>query len=97
MASEKQIAANRENATKAGVKTPEGKLAVKLNAVSHGIFSKEALLPGVGGSGREAASLEPGRNGVGGLLVVLDYQYAHKAFPEAQNARPSPPPRVLPP
>ena len=46
MASEKQIAANRVNALKAGVKTPEGKMAVRLNAVSHGLFSKEALLPG---------------------------------------------------
>ena len=46
MASEKQIAANQANAAKAGVKTSEGKLAIRLNAVSHGIFSKEALLPG---------------------------------------------------
>ena len=46
MASEKQIAANRENAVNAGVKSPEGKMAVRLNAVSHGLFSKESLLPG---------------------------------------------------
>ncbi len=46
MTTEKQIAANRLNALKAGVKTPEGKLAVRLNAVTHGIFSKDAVLPG---------------------------------------------------
>jgi hypothetical protein len=46
MASEKQIAANRKNALKGGVKIPAGKLAVRSNAVSHGIFSKDAVLPG---------------------------------------------------
>ena len=46
MASEKQIADNRINALKTGVKTPEGKLAVRFNAVSHGIFSKDAVLLG---------------------------------------------------
>jgi hypothetical protein len=46
MASEKQIQANRINAQKAGVKTEEGKAAIRVNAVSHGFFSKEVLLPG---------------------------------------------------
>jgi hypothetical protein len=46
MASEKQIAANRQNAFKAGVKTAQGKLAVRLNAVSHGLFTQDVLLPG---------------------------------------------------
>ena len=46
MSSEKQIAANRQNALKAGVKTAQGKLAVRLNAVSHGLFTKDVLLPG---------------------------------------------------
>ena len=46
MTSEKQIAANRQNALKAGVKTAEGKLAIRLNAVSHGLFTQDVLLPG---------------------------------------------------
>jgi hypothetical protein len=46
MTSEKQIVANHQNAFNAGVKTPVGKLVTRLNAVSHGIFSKEVLLPG---------------------------------------------------
>jgi hypothetical protein len=55
MASEKQDRANRRNAQKStGPKTPEGKAAVRLNAVRHGLLSKEALLPGED----EAASLE---------------------------------------
>jgi len=45
MASEKQIAANRQNALKAGIKSHQASLAVKSNAVSHGIFSRECLLP----------------------------------------------------
>jgi 23S rRNA G2069 N7-methylase RlmK/C1962 C5-methylase RlmI len=46
LASEKQIIANRINARKGGVKTAAGKKAVRLNAVSYGIFSNEVLLPG---------------------------------------------------
>jgi hypothetical protein len=46
MATEKQIRANRLNALKGGVKTEEGKAAVRLNAVSHGFFCNEVLLPG---------------------------------------------------
>jgi hypothetical protein len=46
MTSEKQIAANRQNALKAGVKTAHGKVAVRLNAVSHGLFTQDVLLPG---------------------------------------------------
>ena len=48
MTSEKQILANRLNALKAGVKTEEGKAAVRLNAVTHGFFSKAVLAPGEG-------------------------------------------------
>jgi len=45
--SEKQIRANRENALKStGPKTPKGKEAVHLNAVTHGLLSQEVLLPG---------------------------------------------------
>lgn len=44
MATEKQIKANRENAKKGGVKTPEGKAIVRYNALKHGLLSKEVLL-----------------------------------------------------
>lgn len=49
MSSEKQIEANRLNALKGGVKTEAGKAAVRLNAVSHGLLSREVLLPGENG------------------------------------------------
>jgi len=39
MATKKQIAANRRNALKGGVKTPEGKAVSRLNARKHGIFA----------------------------------------------------------
>ena len=44
MTTEKQIKANRENAKKGGVKTPEGKAVVRFNALKHGLLSKEVLL-----------------------------------------------------
>jgi hypothetical protein len=47
MTSEKQAQANRQNALKStGPKTPEGKAAVRLNAIKHGLLSRETLLPG---------------------------------------------------
>jgi hypothetical protein len=47
MTSDKKIEANRENALKStGPRTPEGKDAVRLNAMRHGLRSKEVLLPG---------------------------------------------------
>jgi hypothetical protein len=47
MTSEKQAEANRRNALKStGPKTPEGKNAVRLNALKHGLLSQEILLPG---------------------------------------------------
>ena len=50
MASEKQIQANRQNALKStGPRTPEGKAAVRLNALRHGLRSEEILLPGEDG------------------------------------------------
>jgi hypothetical protein len=47
MTSDKQIDANRKNAHKStGPKTPEGKAAVRLNALKHGLLAEETLLPG---------------------------------------------------
>jgi hypothetical protein len=47
MTSEKKAQSNRQNALKStGPKTPEGKAAVRLNALRHGLLSQETLLPG---------------------------------------------------
>ena len=46
MTTKKQIKANRENAKKGGVKTPEGKAIVRYNALKHGLLSREVLLEG---------------------------------------------------
>jgi hypothetical protein len=47
MTSDKQSEANRRNALKStGPRTPEGKDAVRLNALKHGLLSQELLLPG---------------------------------------------------
>jgi hypothetical protein len=47
MTSEKKAQANRQNALKStGLKTPEGKDAVRLNAMKHGLLCQEVLLPG---------------------------------------------------
>jgi hypothetical protein len=46
--SPKQIAANQANAQKStGPKTPEGRATSKMNALKHGIFSKEVLVQGL--------------------------------------------------
>jgi len=46
MASLRQIAANRVNAQEStGPKTPEGKARVSKNALKHGFFSKDVVLP----------------------------------------------------
>jgi hypothetical protein len=46
MPTQKQIAANRQNAQKStGPKTPTGKAAVALNALQHGAFSQHVCLP----------------------------------------------------
>jgi hypothetical protein len=47
MLSDKKLFANRENAQKStGPRTPEGKRMSSQNAVTHGLLSREALLPG---------------------------------------------------
>ena len=46
MTTEKQIIANRINAHTGGVKTDAGKAAIRLNAVTDGIFCHDAVLPG---------------------------------------------------
>src|SRR5215213_4516480 len=47
MTNDKKAEANRRNALKStGPKTPEGKAAVRLNALRHGLLSQEILLPG---------------------------------------------------
>jgi hypothetical protein len=47
MTSEKKAQANRQNALEStGPKTPEGKDAVRLNAMKHGLLCQEVLLPG---------------------------------------------------
>jgi hypothetical protein len=47
MTSERKTEANRRNALKStGPKTPEGKAAVRTNAMRHGLLSREVLLSG---------------------------------------------------
>ncbi len=45
MASERQLAANRNNAQKStGPKTPEGRAAVRVNALKHGLAAKDLVI-----------------------------------------------------
>src|SRR5579862_2920290 len=47
--SEKQIEANRRNAQKSsGPKTPEGRAVSRMNAMKHGILSREVVVQGFG-------------------------------------------------
>jgi hypothetical protein len=46
MTSDKKAGTNRRNAQKStGPKTLEGKAAVRLNALKHGLLSRQTLLP----------------------------------------------------
>ena len=46
MTSKKKAGANRQLALKStGPKTPEGRAAVRLNALTHGLLSQQTLLP----------------------------------------------------
>jgi len=47
--SQKQLAANRRNALKGGVRTAKGKAISRMNALKHGLLSKEVLLKGESG------------------------------------------------
>jgi hypothetical protein len=42
--SKKQLEANKKNAQKGGVNTPEGKAIVKYNALKHGLLAKEVVI-----------------------------------------------------
>ena len=46
MASERQIAANRQNGKKGGPKTPRGKAASSMNRLTHGARSECVIIPG---------------------------------------------------
>ena len=47
MPSERPLAANKKNAQKStGPKTPEGRAAVRLNGVKHGLTAATLVLPG---------------------------------------------------
>ena len=46
MSSQRQIEANRRNGRLGGPKTPEGRQAVRFNALSHGLTAATAVLPG---------------------------------------------------
>ena len=66
MTSARKNEANRRNAQKStGPRTPEGKAAVRLNALRHGLLSEEVLLPGEDGEAlgelgdRLGAELQP--------------------------------------
>ena len=75
MTSDKQTQADRRNALKStGPTTPEGKAAASQNALTHGLLSREVLLPGEDGaalaelSGRLREELRPAGE-LEGLLV----------------------------
>ena len=65
MVSKKQLVANKRNAQKGGVKTAEGKVVVRFNALKHGLLSEEILLTGedeealIGLAERLADALQP--------------------------------------
>ena len=60
MSSATKAAANRQNALKStGPKTPDGKAAVRLNALRHGLLSEEIVLPRGGRSSLKGAHRRP--------------------------------------
>src|SRR6266704_4870925 len=76
MATERQIAANRENAQKStGPKTPEGRAAVRLNGVKHGLCAETLVLPGESEADFEA------------LLVAFEAEHQPETAQEAAIVR----------
>ncbi len=70
----KQVKANRKNALKStGPNTPEGKAAVRLNALKHGLLSRQTLLPDEDGAALAelAESLRAALRPVGALEDLL--------------------------
>ncbi len=65
--SKKQLEANRKNAQKGGVKTPEGKEVVKHNALKHGLLAKEVVIT----VGEDAECLEEFNALLGDLKTQL--------------------------
>ena len=53
MPSERQLNANRRNAALGGPKTPEGRAAVRFNALVHGLCADTPVLPGEDGKAFE--------------------------------------------
>ena len=83
MATEKQIAANRQNAKKSsGPRTSEGRAKVALNALKHGLLAKAALLPDEDGAAfqRFADDLLTGLQPVGALESLLAEQIVNLAW-----------------
>src|SRR6478752_1261687 len=60
LTSKRQTVANRANARRStGPKSPEGKHAVRLNGLRHGLLSRDVVLPG-----EDAAGFEELRNAI---------------------------------
>jgi hypothetical protein len=76
MISEKQLRANKENAKKGGVKTAEGKVLVRYNALKHGLLCRELLLPYEDADelNELSSSISSGLRPQGALEEVLAYR-----------------------
>ena len=74
MASENQVAANRQNAAKStGPKTAQGKQVARMNALKHGLQAERVVIPGEDPEEFEALfrSLEEYYRPVGAVEVLL--------------------------
>jgi hypothetical protein len=88
MTSDRRIEANRCNAQKStGPRTPEGKAAVALNGMKHGLLSREALVQGereadlVDFGKRLRAQLAPVGETAGGANWILSWKEAACDWP----------------
>ena len=80
MTSERQKAANRANALQStGPKTREGKAAVRLNAIRHGLLARDAVLPG-----EDADAFEQLWNEVHDELTIRAQRLAEGILPLAK-------------